>query len=281
MNRRQFSIGMTGLGLGLLLNGCQTAPGARNSDGGRPSDSPLLFIAGAWHGGWCWKFVAEEILKKQPFRRLYSPSLLGLADKSDALSSTLGLQDQIDDIAALIEREKLQDFTLVGHSFGGMIITALAHRFSDRIRHLVYLDAVIPEDGQSFITAGQKLSQHLVAQREAAFRSLATDGVALPPLPPSAFGIPKDHPGYDWVQDHLTPHPLKTCLDPISLADQTTERIPKSYIRCTDPLLQQPAIVAGSMRAKSEFGWRFLELSTGHDAMITAPQALAEILIDM
>lgn len=264
---------------GPLLNACQSGEAIHGQPTAQRKPTSIILIHGAWHGGWCWKYVIAELRKQQPNLPIYAPSLLGLGDRQSALTPELGLKDQIDDIGALIVDNDLQNITLMGHSFGGMIITGLAERFKNKIAKIIYLDAVVPDNGQSMAVSGQKLTHDQKEKREAGLRSLAKDGVAMRALPPEAFGVPKTHSLYDWVAENLTPHPLKTCLDPISLLNGGSVGLNRTYIRCTDPALDQPGILAAAKIAASDKGWQYTELDTGHDAMVTAPAELARILL--
>lgn len=265
--------------MALLASGCTAIRADPATGASARAQRPLLLIHGAWHGGWCWDPLIAELRHSDPDRVIHAPSLLGMADRADTLTPTLGLDDQITDMERYIEREDLHDLVLVGHSFGGMILTGLADRLGERIAHLVYLDAPVPRNGESMATSGRlPLTEAERAAIHQTFMGLATDGIAMTPLPPAAFGVPEDHPLHDWVARNLSPHPVKTCLDPIRLTGTAIDGLARTYIACTQPRLEQPGVLAGAHRARDGEGWQYRELATGHDAMITAPVELAALL---
>ena len=104
-----------------------------------------VLVHGAWHGGWCWERLREQL----PGARVYTPTLTGLGERADLLSPAVSLRNHIDDVVQVLEGEDLRDVVLVGHSYAGMVVTGVAARVPDRLARLVYLDAVVPKDGQS------------------------------------------------------------------------------------------------------------------------------------
>ncbi|MEL6875424.1 MAG: alpha/beta hydrolase, partial [Pseudomonadota bacterium] len=165
------------------------------------------------------------------------------------LSPQIGLLTHIEDIRAVIRFNELENFILVGHSYGGMVITGVADRVGEKIRHIAYLDAALPQDG-----------------------------VAMQPFPPEFLGIPKDHPGHAWVGRHMTAHPLKTWLDPIALSNGGSAGLSRTYIHCNAPVLPSASFAWHHAQLSKDPGWNSLTLVTGHDAMVTAPDPLVDIL---
>lgn len=180
---------------------------------------------------------------------------------------------------SVIGENGLRDIVLVGHSYGGMVITGVVDRMKDRIRHIVYLDAAVPDDGQSMISYGPRLDAAKLAEKSILLRALSSDGVALDTLPPEAFGVPPSHPRYGWVKARLTPHPMKTWLDPLAIRNAGAAGVRRSYIHCVAPVLPQTNFPYLAAKAKASASWRYAELQTGHDAMITAPRDLAKLLL--
>ena len=212
---------------------------------------------------------------------VHSPTLPGLAERADELTATVGLAEHIADAQAYIEKHVAGDFVLVGHSYGGMVITGLADALKNRIAHIVYLDAALPHDGQSMVTYGAPRSAEAIKTAEVGIRGLASDGIAMAAFPPSVLGIAQDHPLHDWVEARLTPHPLKTWLDPIALPNGGSMGLPRTYVLCTDPMLPQTQFGWVAQQAKADPSWRYKELITGHDAMITDPEGVARIVIEV
>ena len=130
---------------------------------------------------------------------MFTPTLTGLADRAHLLSADIGLDTHITDVMALIAYYDLNDIVLVGHSYGGMVITGVADAMKDRISHIIYLDAALPKHGETMITQGPERPPAVIEQTRKALEGLAPDGIAMAAFPPDVLGISKDHPGYDWV----------------------------------------------------------------------------------
>jgi len=242
-----------------------------------PDVTDIVLVHGAWHGAWCWDLV-RPLLEGEGLR-VHAITLPGLAERADELSAEIGLQDHIDDAVRQIAALDLNQFTLVGHSYGGMVITGVADALRSQIAHIVYLDAALPKDGETMLSYGAPRPAEAIAGAEAAMRGLAPDGIGMDPFPPSVLGIPEDHERYDWVAKNLTAHPLKTWLDPIALANGGADGLPGTYILCTDPMLAQTQFAWVADQKRDAPGWDVVELATGHDAMITEPHRLASILV--
>jgi len=152
---------------------------------------PLNFVLvhGAWHGGWCWDRVRP--LLEAANTRVVTPTLSGLAEKAAKSASAPVLQDHINDVIGAVENEQLNDVVLVGHSYAGMLITAAAEKLRPRLKHLVYVDAAVPGDGDDFAAQFPGLSAQDYEKRRAAFRALAPDGVWLPAPPAQMVGVTK------------------------------------------------------------------------------------------
>jgi len=234
-----------------------------------PASKTYVLLHGAWHGAWCWRHVAEPL--RAAGHRVFTPTQTGLGERRHLLSKDITLDTFVEDLVGVLEAEELQDIILVGHSFGGIAITGAADRVPERIRHLVYLDSLILEGGQSPFG---NLPPAVVASRRA---QIAEQGqrVFVPPPPTTAFGIPADHPDTAWVTRRLTPHPAGTYESPLRLRHAVGNGRPATYIVCTEPLY---APLEASRDWVRRAGWPMLEIRTGHDAMVTAPAELAALL---
>jgi len=233
--------------------------------------SPVfMLIHGAFHGGWCWRRVGD--LLAAAGARVFAPTMTGLGERAHLLNDTVGIETFFRDTIAVIEAEELTDIVLVGHSFGGAVITGVADRMPERIAQLVYLDAVVPVGGQSALSCLPAETQAIRLRT-----AQATPGGLTIPLPTETmFDLPPG-PDRDWVARRITPHPLAAYTDPIVLDHPVGNGRPRVYIRCTGPVY--PAVVPSYDRIKAEGGWTLVDIATGHDAMVTAPEALAEILL--
>ena len=230
-----------------------------------------VLVHGAWHGGWCWRDLADAL--RAQGHRVFAPTQTGLGERKHLLSRDITLDVFVDDVANLMEAEELRDAILVGHSFGGSAISGVADRMPEAVRHLVYLDSLILEPGQSPFGI-------LPADVVAARRKLVAEqgnGVSVQPPPPAAFGIPEGHPEAEWVRRRLTPHPAGTYESPLRLENPVGNGRPCTYIACTAPIYGP---LEGTRRwVKRQSGWRWQEIATGHDAMVTAPAELARMLL--
>ena len=232
-----------------------------------------VLVHGAWHGGWCWGRVTP--LLRAAGHEVFTPTLTGLGERRHLMSPDIGLETHIQDILGVLAYEDLHDVILVGHSYSGMVVTGVAYRVPDRIAELVYLDAFVPEDGKALVDYQPPQTRELFMEKT----RTEGEGYKLPALiPPEAFGI-TDEADLAWVRPRMDPHPLKTKLDPVRLADPRGAGIPRTFIRCTDPA--DPPFAQFAQRVRSDGSWRYLELATGHGAMITKPRELADLLLGL
>lgn len=243
--------------------GASDHPGAR---------ATFVLVHGAWHGGWCWRAVAERL--RAAGHRVLTPTLPGLAERASTLSGEITLAGCAAEVARLIEAQALRDTVLVGHSFGGAVVLGVADQLSERIRRLILLDALVLESGES--PFGIMEPEIVAARRRAASEA---GGIALPVPPVTAFGLPEDHPEADRVRRRLTPHPISTYETALILRHRPGNGLPCTYIHCTDPAYAP--LESSRERARRQPGWRWREIATGHDAMITAPLELSRILIEL
>ncbi len=229
-----------------------------------------VLVHGAFHGGWCWRRVAD--LLQAAGMRVFTPTMTGLGERAHLLTRQVNLTTFISDVIGVIEAEELDDIVLVGHSFGGAVISGVADRIPSKIRDLVYLDAIVPQNGKSAIsqlppeTAALRLRS---AEESSGGLSMALPTGAIFDLPPG--------PDRDWVARRITPHPLASYTEPVVLNGPVGNGCALSYIRCTDP--PYPAVQPSYERIKTDAAWNLLEIATGHDAMVAAPQALTELLL--
>jgi pimeloyl-ACP methyl ester carboxylesterase len=229
-----------------------------------------VLVHGAWHGGWCWRRVADRLVAAG--HRVFTPTQTGLGERRHLLRADITLETFADDVRNLIEAEELADVILVGHSFGGRTISVVADRSSARLARLVYLDAGLPENGRS---AFDLMAPEVRATRLEAARA-SSGGLSIPPPPAAAFGV-VDAADAAWVERQLTPHPTATYASPIKLDRPLGNGLPATYIRCTDPGYANT--LKDAEYAQSRPDWQYLEIHTGHDAMVTAPAELADMLL--
>jgi pimeloyl-ACP methyl ester carboxylesterase len=177
----------------------------------------------------------------------------------------------------VIEAEELSQVVLAVHSYAGMIGTAVADRMGERLAHLVYVDAVVPKPGESWS------STHASATREARLAAArANPTFSFPPPDPAVFGLAAE--AHAWVARRQTPHPAGTYEAPLAFDVQRVSRVPRSFIDCTAPPLATIDVIRQRVRDPRFWdghwarGARLVELTTGHDPMISAPEALVDVL---
>jgi pimeloyl-ACP methyl ester carboxylesterase len=225
----------------------------------------FVLVHGAWHGAWCWRRVLPALCSAG--HRAFAVSLTGVGERQHISPATVSLATHIEDVVAVIEAEELQGAVLVGHSYGGIVITGVADRLAARLGHLVYLDAVVLRPGECWSTGND--AETRAARRQA----IAARGV-LPPPDPGVFGL---H-GVDaeWVRRRQTPHPGRPYDEALEFDPARVAGVPRTFVSCTAPALA--TIDPSRARSATEPGWRRVDLATGHDPMISAPEAVVDRL---
>lgn len=140
----------------------------------------FVLIHGAWHGGWCWRRVEDRL--RTHGARVHAPTLTGLADRDHLANTGISLSTHAADVVRLVEVEGLSNVVLVGHSYGGMVVTAAAERIGNRLRAIVMLDAFVPDAGQAMLDVSPRSSAMVEAAR-------AKGDWRLPPIPAAAFKV--------------------------------------------------------------------------------------------
>ncbi len=237
----------------------------------------FVLVHGAWHGSWCWQRVTA--LLQQQGHRVHAVTLTGLGERAHLLSPAITLDTHIDDVISAIEVEELHEVVLAVHSYAGMIGTAVADRIGKHLKHLVYVDAVLPKPGESWSS-----TQSAATQQQRLSAAQASTRFSFPPPDPEVFGL-KDA-DHTWVKRRQTPHPGNTYQAPLSFDVQRVAAIPRTFVNCTQPALG--TIEPSRLRAKDAKFWdgawlpnsKIVEIKTGHDPMISEPAALTKILLD-
>lgn len=230
----------------------------------------FVLVHGAWHGGWCWKKVAP--LLRNAGHQVFTPTLTGLGERAHLLTPAIDLTTHVQDIVGVLSYEDLQDVILVGHSYGGMVISSVAEQADMCLAHLVYLDAFLPEPNKALrdYADGAALDE-LVQSHGDGWRCPKPGMVGA-----EYFGV-TDSVDVAWMLARVGDHPYQTMTQPVQLTANRLNALPQTYILTTlAPLFQEAA-----KRAKRA-GFRYYELfSAGHDAMITQPEELVKILLEL
>ncbi|MEO6321088.1 MAG: alpha/beta hydrolase [Polaromonas sp.] len=237
----------------------------------------FVLVYGAWHGGWCWQRVTATL--QQQGHRVHAVTLTGLGERAHLLSPSITLDTHIDDVLKLIEAEELNDVVLAVHSYAGMIGTAVADRLGQRLKHLVYVDAVVPKPGESWSS-----TQSSATQQQRLTAAQASDHFSFPAPDPEVFGL--HHADHAWVKRRQTPHPGNTYQAPLDFDMQRVAAVPRTFVNCTQPALA--TIEPSRLRVKDPKFWdgawlpnsKIVEIKTGHDPMVSEPAALARILLE-
>ena len=229
----------------------------------------FVLLHGAWHGGRCWERVAERLRLRG--HRVTTPTQTGLGERAHLMSANNDLSVFTADLVNHLLWEDLTDVVLVGHSFGGNAISGAADEVPGRIARLVYLDAVVPVSGRApFDDYPAEAAAERIRLAEE-----TSGGLSIPPPPAAAFAV-TDPADAAWLEAYLTPHPLHTFTTSQTFRDEPGNGLPVEYILCNDPIYLGP-LVGVRARVRS-LGWPVTEIATGHDAMVTAPEALVDIL---
>ena len=221
-----------------------------------------VILAGASAGGWCFKPLTSRL--RQAGHDVFTPTFTGLGERSHLLNREIDLETHILDVLQVFKYEDLQDVILVGGSYGGMVITGVADRIPQQVRHLVYLDAAVPDDGQAMVDLVDTTVLSAVLE------------------------VIKNH-GEGWylpvdlsVNDRATPHPLKTFTQPLQLRNiQRIQAIPHTYVYC---MVKSPEDAVTSLtqisaeKAKAN-GWNYFELPVSHNLIDEAPDEVTAILL--
>lgn len=242
-----------------------------NNDNRSQDGTIFVLVHGSWHGAWCWSAVAEK-LRASGFE-VFTPTLAGLGERAGELAVEIDLESHINDVMELILREDLRKVVLVGHSYAGIVISAVADRSPERLDHLIFLDALLLENGESVVSRWMSPEQ-LKALDMAAPKEELTHSV--PPPPAELFDI-SDPDQRAWVNSRLTPQPLGTYLQPLYLSKPIGAGLPKTYIDCAKASSSILASLKSTL-AKPGCGWDYRSVPHGHDIMITAPDILSRLL---
>ena len=229
-----------------------------------------ILVHGAWHGGWCWTRVARRL--REAGHEVFTPTMTGLGDRAHLGGPGIDLDAHIADICAVFETEEIERAVLCGHSYAGMVVTGVADRLANRISALVYLDAFIPEHGQSLFDIQGP-------ERADLFRDMAAksgDGWGIAPVSAEYFGVmtPEDAA---WVDRRCTPQPIATYEQPVRRGGADAAIPRKLYIRADKHPNSRFGPIAEKVR--NDPGWEYHGIAAGHDVMVDKPDDLSKILL--
>jgi len=229
--------------------------------------STFVLLHGAWHGGWAWQRVVPAL--RAAGHDVLAPTLTGLSDRAHLLHPGVGLSTHVQDVVALLDAYDTRDAILVGHSYAGQVVTGVADQIPDRLAHRVYLDAFVGADGDAAID----LLPPTVAHHYRESVDGPGFGWLVPVRPLERLGV-TDRADHDWLTPRLTPHPWLTYTEPLRLTGKG-DGVPATFVECVDWMR---VFTAQAERAAAR-GWPVHEIATGHEAMVTAPDQLAALLL--
>ncbi len=220
---------------------------------------------------------------------VYTPTLTGCGERVHLSHPDIGLETHILDVVNVLTFEELSEVILVGHSYGGNVITGVADRMAERLASLVYLDANVPEDGQSLVDLmPAEIRERFWERAHDKGKQWSLRG--FPPLPAAESPPSLEHlapfmergllssEDAKWLLHNLVPHPAQTYLDPVRIREPAALNLPRMFISCT---LNKGPFETFALRAQTESGWQYRELVSGHDAEVMVPRELAQILVEL
>jgi len=234
-----------------------TIGNARSKSHGEAAAATFVLVHGAWHGGWCWQRVADRLIAQN--HRVFAPTLTGVCERSHLSSPGINLSTQISDVVNEIRWKDLDRVVLVGHSYGGMVITGVAEQIGSRIASIVYLDAFIPADGQSVATMSGGLP----------------DSEFFAPITAEQFAV--NAADRAWVNSKMTPQSMACFTERLSVSGAYQRIAKKTYIRAG--AFPMPIFDAALEAARKDPSWTTHSVDCGHDVMIDKPDELTNILV--
>ena len=235
------------------------------------SRRPIVLVHGAWGGAWIWRRVLASL--RAAGHEVHAVTLTGDGDRAHLHHPGIKLGDHVADVVTAVQAEELRQIVLVGHSYGGMVITGAADRLlqvdPQAVGALVYVDAKVPLPGEGW---GEQHSAEVSAARTA---SAQANDHALPPPDPVDFGI--TGADREWLLRRQVPHPFGPYRDPLHFDAARWAALPRTFIDCTQP--PYPTIAAMRERVRHMPGFEVVELVTGHCPMVTEPAALVRLLL--
>jgi pimeloyl-ACP methyl ester carboxylesterase len=234
------------------------------------SARPIVLVHGAWGGAWIWRRVLAPL--RAAGHEVHAVTLTGDGERAHLRHRGITLATHVADVVALVRAEELRGVLLVGHSYGGMVVTGAADRLlqadAQAVAGIVYVDAMVPLPGEGW---GDKHGDDVVAARTAAAEA---NDFALPPPDPRDFGI--EGADRDWLLRRQVPHPFGPYREPLHFDGTRWAALPRSFIDCNRPAY--PTIGAMRERVRRMPGLRVVEMATGHCPMVTEPEALVREL---
>ena len=239
----------------------------------------FVLVHGAWAGGWVWRKIVP--LLRAAGHDVHATTATGQGDRVHLAGPAVDLDTHVTDVVNVLEFEDLTEVTLVGWSYGGMIISGVAEQVPERLAGLVYLDALVPVDGQDSYDAELPSEEVRAADRAAAEAAGMPGFLLVDPYAEWLGSLTSDPSDREWLLAKLVPQPLATYTQPIQLGNPAAAAVPHTFVFCTEGKDAGDAFRSIANRLRSAPGWRYKELSNNHLAPINAPQTTAEVLLSL
>jgi pimeloyl-ACP methyl ester carboxylesterase len=228
----------------------------------------FVLVPGGYGGSWIWREVARSLWAAG--HEAYAPSLTGLGERAHLAQPDIDLSTHITDVVAEITYSDLTNVYLVGYSLGGVVATGVAEQIPERIACLVYLDALVPKDGESAADLFGPEATEMIIQAVDAYG----DGWKILPGPALTDKYPK-----------FTPQPLKTGLEKVSLKNPLAAKLPRAFIYCPlNKTGEDPAhinIAKTANEVKNDPAWRYFEIQADHLVILEEPHKVTEVLLEL
>ncbi|MFQ5660093.1 MAG: alpha/beta fold hydrolase [Gammaproteobacteria bacterium] len=232
----------------------------------------FVLVHGLGLGGWCWKRVSTGL--REQGHTVLTPTLTGLGERSHLATPDINLDTHITDVINVLKWEDLHDVILVGHSYGGAVVTGAADREADRIKKLVYLDAFVLQDGQSVMDL--QTPERIEYMRKKVDKE--GDGWLLQPNPPAYYGV-TDPDDQKWMGEFSVGTPFATLLQRISLIYNSAPPYPRAYIWASG--FTPSPFVETAEKCRNDPDWEYREIPSDHMAMLSHADELVDVLTEL
>ena len=228
----------------------------------------FLLVHGAWEAGWVWREVASRL--REAGHEVYCPTLTGLGERSHLLSPAVDLETHITDVLGVIRWEQLDNVTLVGHSYGGMVVTGVADRVHEKIGSLIYLDAFLPKDDQALFDMVP--AEHVVRLRKLAHEHGEGRYLPVAALP----SVNVSDLELAMLKERCVPHPLAAMQQKLRVAGNHLKIPKKAFVLAAR---YAPSAFPRFAQEAAALGWPVESLPTHHFTMISMPRETADVLM--
>jgi len=223
----------------------------------------IVFVHGAWAGGW--HYTKVQPLLEEAGHTVYRPTMTGLGERVHLARPDVGLSTHIEDIVKVLEFEDLEEVVLVGHSYGGMVIAGVAERVPERIAKLVFFDAILPENGESFAS--------LFGDAIDSMATAGGDGTEAWQLVPR------------WVEEGElppvdVPQPILTFTEPIKLDNPEAAQLPAAFLLTVEAGKEVDDFDAFADRARDR-GWKIVEMEGSHNPHWYQPEVFVNVFLQI